>query len=197
MLSIRTRTIFRSLFLEKTGKTQKCSTWNIVSRRSRVPTGDFSTAMPSVESLDRKSTSCRRFKGIERKGACTAIRHCNCRSSALCWPSSLWYSTKTEYGPHYRRCQSKRWRREDYDCHQPGGFARIGQAEHAARGLRSAIECDQRDGAWQRSRAKQHLQASCWRMRCLVRITEDRARTSFRSAGTQEFGWHQFRADRC
>src|SRR6266849_5303689 len=61
------------------------------------------------------------------------------------------------YGTRHRGCQPEGWRREDHDCHQPCCFSRCRGGQHAAGGLRSAVECHQWIRAAERSGADQHL----------------------------------------
>src|SRR5713226_822 len=75
------------------------------------------------------------------------------------WFELFWRadSPTKKYGTRHRGCQPEGWRREDHDCHQPCCFSRCRGGQHAAGGLRSAVECHQRIRAAERSGSHQHL----------------------------------------
>ena len=54
---------------------------------------------------------------------CTALLDCISILKRSMLPVALLLLT-IKYGTRYRCCQPEGWRRQDYDCHQPGRFLR-------------------------------------------------------------------------
>src|ERR1700693_6049883 len=107
----------------------ECSGWNVVTN---VPTGTLDTFCTRIQPLHVYSSL-----------------HSKCESHYSANSSG----SSTIYGTCHRCCQSEGRRGEDYDCHQPSRVLRGGRSEHTAYRLRSAIECHQRPGPGERSRA--------------------------------------------